>query len=407
MVRVVNLARVVPPPPTHIIIDNIDVPLSTRASEATLAAIRDRLLTDAELRRALREELDMHTTFQWEHFLHQGVDAHFIARTVDPDRTEKPIAASSVWRQVDYKPPFEGELILPRDKRGVAIYSRRAFRYGQLYVIARMPDLTPVGNETWMAYYLGLEHGSRAVNGIASFVLRTDTAAANVLHAVVGGAAPALVKIDVNKPSNFLTDYNRYRVILSRNLVTFTINESPALFAIPCLGYGAVKVKENVLPYSIALTEPLASRLTALIEILTNRTAEAPSDFIAPLSPSNFRVSDGHEVVPMHLPLYVEDTSTRFAECTVSSGTLVSHPFPVFGYRGKTIYFMADRGSAEGGLVLEVYTQSGNWRVYDAVTYAAGKLLVYPIAGEAVLARLSYTPASYPATVLEGEVVLA
>ncbi|MEM1523076.1 MAG: hypothetical protein QXU69_08615 [Thermofilaceae archaeon] len=45
MVRVVNLARVVPPPPpsAHVTVENIDVPLSTRASESTLTAVRDRL----------------------------------------------------------------------------------------------------------------------------------------------------------------------------------------------------------------------------------------------------------------------------------------------------------------------------------------------------------------------------
>ncbi|MEM1522813.1 MAG: hypothetical protein QXU69_07290 [Thermofilaceae archaeon] len=359
------------------------------------------------MRRVHREELDTHTTFQWEHFLHQGIDAHFVCRAAGVDQVRRPIKASSVWRQVSYSSPFEGEVVLPKDQRAVAIYSRRAFRYGQLYVRTRMPNLTPVGNETKMEFYFGFEGGSEGFNGIASFLLATDTSQTNTLYAVVGGRAWVMAKIDALKPSNFLTSGNHYRIILSRNLVIFIINFKPVMFAIPCMGYGIHLIKENVPPYSIAFTEPLASSLTTLVEILTDRTAEAPSDFAAPLAPYNFRVSEGHETVPMHLPLYVEDTSTRFDGYTVSSGTLVSHPFPVFGYRGKTVYFMANTGSAPQGLVIQVYTRSLQWRTYDALTYSAGTLLKYRIEDDAVLARILYTPASFPATVTDGEVVLS
>ncbi|MEM1929030.1 MAG: hypothetical protein QXH81_03585, partial [Thermofilaceae archaeon] len=63
MVRVANLARVVPPPPpsARVTVENIDVPLSTRASEATLAAVRDRLppslTTAGNLRVAVMEDV--------------------------------------------------------------------------------------------------------------------------------------------------------------------------------------------------------------------------------------------------------------------------------------------------------------------------------------------------------------
>ncbi|MEM2447836.1 MAG: hypothetical protein QXT14_02660 [Candidatus Bathyarchaeia archaeon] len=357
-----------------------------------------------ELRRALREELDLHSTFQWEYFLNHGVNAHFLARETGLDRIHRKLeSVNSIWKQVSYIYPFEGQLILPKDKVSVAIYSRRAFVYGQLYTRVKMPNLTPIGNETVLAYYLGFENGSQGFNGIASFMLMTDSTGTNQLYGVVGGYAWTDVKIDVNKPSNFLTGYNRYRVLRSRNLIIFTINETPVLFAVPCVGYRAVKVKENVLPYSIALVEPLASSLTSLIEIYTNRTAEAPSDFIVPLSPYQFRISDGHEIIPLHLPLYVEDTSTKLAGYTVNSGTLVSHPFPVFGYTHKTFYFMANQS---GTLEIQVMTQTGNWRTYDSFSYTANSFLNYPMTGDALLlARLLYTPSTYPATISEGEAV--
>lgn len=352
----------------------------------------------------LREGLDLHSTFQWEHFLHQGVDAHFVAREVALDGVQRKTDAGSAWRQVSYKPPFGGELVLPRSKAAVSIYSRRAFVYGQLYVCVKMPNLTPVGNETVLAYYFGFENGSQAFNGIVSFCLLTNrpTGEVNQLYGVVGTYAMSAVKIDVNKPANYLTAYHRYRVLCSKNLAALTIDGKPALFAVPCRYDGVSKVKENVLPYSVVLTEPLPASMPSLVEIYAGRTAEAPSDFAVPLSPYEFRVSDGHEVTPLSLPLYVEDTPTKLAGYTVSSGTLTTHPFPVFGYARKTLYFMADTA---GTLEVQVFTQSGNWRTYDSFSYAAGRFLSYPMTGDALLVRLLYTPSTYPATVNEGEAV--
>jgi hypothetical protein len=151
----------------------------------------------------------------------------------------------------------------------------------------------------------------------------------------------------------------------------------------------------------------LPRSLTAFQEIYSNRTAEATSDVVVPTSPFRFRVSDGHEVLPLRLPLYEENTSNLFAGKSVSSGTLVSHPFPVFGYAGKTIIFRADTASATSGLVIETLTKSGNWRTYDVVTYSANTDFFYTLTGNLVLARLKYTPATYPASVAEGEVILS
>jgi len=357
-------------------------------------------------REALREELRfLGKTFQWEHFLEDGVDAHFLCRTVELDGLEKLAVASDYWKRTNTT--LEGTFTLPKDKRAVAIYSRRAFKYPQLIAWVKLPNLTLIGNEISMAYHLGIEHGAAFFNGIASFLLRTSATETNVLYATVGTLPPADLKIDVAKPTDFDTAHHVYRVVLTRNLAMFFIDARLRAVAVQCLQGGVVKVKENTLPYSIMFVPPLASSLTSLIEILAaGRTAEAPSDFIIPLSPYRYRVSDGKEIIPLRLPLYLEDSDTEFAGHSISSGSVASHPFPVFGYAGKTIYFRADQNSTTNGLVLEVLTQTGNWRTYDADTYTADSLWVYTVAGEAVLARLSYTPASYPATISEGEVVL-
>ena len=124
------------------------------------------------------------------------------------------------------------------------------------------------------------------------------------------------------------------------------------------------------------------------------------------LTPHDVSLFESDPNPPKVYPLYETGTDNPFAGKEIESGELVSHPVPVLGYENKTIYFMADKDSTSGGLVIEVLTQAGNWRVYDSLTYTANKLLVYKMTGDAILVRVRYTPASYPAKVLEGEVVM-
>jgi hypothetical protein len=359
----------------------------------------------AKLAEKLSERLDSHSTFQWEHFLEQGVDAHFLSRIKSLDGSESTAKASDYWKQVDYAPPFEGTFTLPKDKRGVSVYSRRAFKYPQLYVYAKLPSLSLIGNETELNYYLGLEHGSATYNGRANFFIYTSATYINRLRAHAGSTnGVATMTIDVAKPSDFNTAYHSYRVVLTSNLALFFIDGRLRAVAVQCLQGGYVNVKDNVLPYAVALIPPMPSSLTAFAEILAvNRTRVAPSDFAAPLSPYRFRVSDGKEIIPLSLPLYLEDNDTALAGYSISSGSVTSHPIPIFGYRDKTLFLQANQA---GSVSVEVYTLAGNWRTYDSDTVSANTLWWYKMTGDAVLARLTFTPTTYPCSITEAEVVL-
>jgi hypothetical protein len=354
---------------------------------------------------ALSKKLDIHSTFQWEHFLEQGINAHFITRTADLKGSSILIKASDFWKQVDYKPPFEGTLTLPKDKMLVAIYSRRAFMYPNLIANVKLPSLSLVGDETHMYLYLGLENGNSIYNGIASFLLDTYTTYTNRLFVVAGPlTGVSQLNIDVAKPADFNTAYHIYRVILTKNLVLFFIDGRLRAVAVQSLQGGYVKVKENVLPYSITLISPMPSSMTTLIELYAfGRSSIASADAVAPLSPFRFRVSDGKDIIPLALPLYLDNTDTALADYSISSGSITSHPIPVFGYSEKTIYFMA---SQSGTLNIEVYTLSGNWRTYDSISIPANTFYAYKMTGDAVLARVKFTPNTYPATINEAGVVL-
>jgi hypothetical protein len=364
------------------------------------------LLADLDtLREALAKTSDIHSTFQWEHFLEDGIDAHFLARTVLLDGSEVTAKASEFWVQNTPYPSEDYGLTLPKDKRSVAIYSRRAFIYPELYVYAKLPSLSLVGNETQQTLYLGLEHGSGAYNGIACFRLDTTTSVTNKLYASIGPLNGVYtLNIDVAKPSDFNTAYHSYRVILSKNLVILSIDSRIRAVAIQCLEGGTKAVKENVLPYSILLIPQMASALPAFVEFYAaGRTQQAPSDITIPLTPYRFRVADGKEITPLSLPLYIDSSDTKLAGYSISSGSVSSHPIPTWGYPNKTIVFMANQA---GTLDIEVYTLTYNWRTYDSVSVPANTLVKYVMSGNPVLARVTFTPSTYPATINEAEVYL-
>jgi len=92
-----------------------------------------------------------------------------------------------------------------------------------------------------------------------------------------------------------------------------------------------------------------------------------------------------------------------YAPATLTTGSRVSLPLMLLGYSSKTFHFQSDQA---GTLLIEVYTLTGNWRTYDSLSVVADTLLSYVMTGNAVLARITFTPTAYPATISDAEVVL-
>jgi hypothetical protein len=212
------------------------------------------------------------------------------------------------------------------------------------------------------------------------------------------------LNIDVAKPSDFSTAYHMYRVVVAKNLVLFFIDSRLRAVAVQCLQGSYMNVKENVLPYSIALVPPLSSSLTAFVELGTNRTSLAPSDVVAPLSPYRFRVSDGKEIVPLALPLYPDDTDSAMAGQSISSGSITSHPIPTFGYKEWELLIDADQDFT---VQLQYLGLSGNWRTFDNYSSPAGSKRIHLLIDEPmILARAVITPSAYPMTINDALAVM-
>jgi len=353
-----------------------------------------------KLRKAFREELSpFEGTFQWEHFLHFGLDALFLCRVVGLDGTHRPSSASLYWRQLTYVFPYDGELRTPRNLRTVTIYSKHSFKYPRLYTSTRLPRYSLAPNESHRQLWLGFEDGSRG--NIAGFNLYKSGTLDNVLYATVGRHRGPWQYNDVTsfRPADYDTAVHKYSVAVARNLIIFEIDERPVHFAVIGAGLPNAKVRENVPPYGVSLFPFTRHSLTFLLEQYVERSVET-EDVVAPIAPYGLRIGEGSEVQPLSLQLYLDSSSTKMAGYSVSSGSVTSHPVPVYGYGNKTLLFMSDQS---GTLSIQVYTLSGNWREYDSVTVSANKLLVYRMTGEALLARVVFTPSTYPTNILEAE----
>jgi hypothetical protein len=122
------------------------------------------------------------------------------------------------------------------------------------------------------------------------------------------------------------------------------------------------------------------------------------------LSPADFRVMSGDPLPPRAYLLYLTGTNTKLAGYSISSGSVISHPIPTYGYEKKTLYFMVNQ---PGTLEVQVYTISGNWRTYESISISANTLLIYSIDNVVVLTRVVFTPSTYPATILVAEMSMS
>lgn len=362
-----------------------------------------RYATVEEIRKVLGEELSpFDGTFQWEHFLRYGLDALFLCRVVKLDGTEELCNASMYWKQLSYTSPFDGELRTPKNLMYVTIYSRYSFMYPRLYAYTKLPRYALATNENARILFIGFEDGSSG--NIVAFVIRNLQGNID-FRALIGrqGAGWQSNYITSLLPSDFDTSKHRYYIAVTRNLAIFEIDEKPVHFVVLADSAPSTIVKSDVKPYGVSIYPFTRHRLTFLLEQGAWRSVET-EDVVAPIAPYSIKVGEGSEIQPLSLQMYLENSDTRLAGYSVSSGSITSHPIPVYGYENKTLYFMADQA---GTLSIQILTLSGNWREYDSVSVSANRLLVYRMAGEALLARVVFTPSTYPANILEAEAHLS
>lgn len=350
-----------------------------------------------EYRLALREELDVHSFISQRRITIEGVDAHFFGLSWNLDGTETPIRVSDYWKG-PLNPNLDGELKCPKSVREIKILSRRAYDYPHLSIGTKLPTLPVDGTQV----EFGFENDASRGTGTVELIYRRTGGVSRLMFYMGGfSGTTAYLDLDWAKPADAEASIHNYGFKASRPFFEIYIDGRLRLI---CVDSPLVGLLVNGPPYSIASYDrPISRTLCVHLEAYSLGIA----DVIFPLNPINVYMGDGDPIPPRVFRLYVAGTETPFAGSSLSSGTLTSHPVPVFGYRDKTLYFQANKDSTPNGLVVEVLTQSGNWRTYDAETYSADKFWTYKADADALLMRLSYTPSSYPASVSEGEVIMA
>jgi hypothetical protein len=340
-----------------------------------------------KLAEKLREELDVHSAFTLEKFIREGLDAHFNARICPMGGVDLAVKVSDYWKKTD----TGGEIRCPAGMFGVGIYSKNSFNLASFKT--KLPTLTKDGQHVWM----GFEDGGGCGTGIAAFDFGRDVLGEHLRAYACGQFAWSSVVIDAALPSNAKTVEHVYGVAILKPWAEFYIDGVPVAYGLNSTDLNFTTI--NYPPYAIFRSKTaFSTRQTALIEV--NGIGD---ELVLPLSPNNARLSRIADHPPRAFRLYQSNSSILMAGSSISSGSLSSHPIPVFGYTDKTLYFMANQ---DGSLLIEILTQTNNWITYDTDTISANTLWWYKMTGDAVLARLTFTPTTYPCTITEAEAIL-
>jgi len=344
------------------------------------------------------------TPFNFERYMRAGIGAYFDAViTFLPGQRALVSNPSDLWYSiVDVGYTDEGVLRCPLSYGGyyniyrVGFYSKAFFRYPRMGVYTKMPVFTGVDYQT---FSFGFKLGRRAGTGLAGISLwRSAGDTSDYLSAEYGGRFNWHILIDITGalPSDYTTNRHAYHVKVNKMNVEFYVDYKLVAVAINSPNLGFVV---SYPPYAIDFDYfDIAPMSMAYVELENDLASEAQ----APLSPSYVKIQSDDPSPPRVYKLYWANSNDYLQGSNVTSGSATCHPVPVLGYANKTFLFRATRA---GTIDVEVLGHA-TWLTYDSVRIQAEKLFCYKIPSDVVLARITYTPSSYPANIGEATAIL-
>lgn len=284
-----------------------------------------------------------------------------------------------------------------------ACYSRRGLRYPFAQTRATLPDFSGLYRAN--LWFCGFELGCALDWGLASFMEREP----DRVYSVIGGQGSGIggSQDDVSSllPSDYLSADHHYSVKVNDGFVEYAVDGE--LVAVYVRGRSNQSLYTGE-PYVVRVVPiRIPSALTTLFELTVEDPEGTYPEYTVDITPNHFRWSSGGPTPSRTYRLYDEAASTLMTSGTYDSGAShKSHPVPVQGYDGKTLLFRADTDSVTDGLRIEVFTQEGNWRLYDAITASANELESYIISGNFPLVRIGYEPSADGASITDAEIHL-
>jgi len=311
----------------------------------------------------------------------------------------RPITLTDYWTATNIG---TGTMTLPENHDYLNARSNRFIRYGNFELESVLPDLSAFDGGR---FYFGFERGQGALQGYAGFHIdETST----LRYELAGGGKVIQGDISDHLPSDYDTARHNYVVRVMENMVEFSIDGELVAVALdaPMFSQGEVVTSP---PYAIHLLSGVAPKSMPVILELSrsNNTPPYRPKFSFDIGAGDVRFSHDSPKPPRLYRLHDLNADTLLTSGTYDTGAShKSHPVPVYGRENKSFKFRADTDSVTDGLVVEEYTQEGNWRTYETRTYTAGDLEVITPAGEAVLMRIGYEPSGDGASITDAEAVV-
>jgi hypothetical protein len=360
-------------------------------------------------KRVLREELRHHVDYISDHnwFLLTDLNAYFAV--VAGDRRFDANAVLMPDGRVPGFLPLRTPMPTTRDVYGWSIVSVRAFSYPMAFFYVRLPDWTGI---TMAALHFGFELMHGEDSGLIDFLYSATGTDRGRLYAVTK-AGEELIDLTPILPPNAWTAMIEYAIKLDRDSAWFYVD----YWDLAPKGFRPVAVVlftdfpfpsyiVNPPPYGIAVgyrARPL-THSPLLIELDDDMRIglDVSSHFgWFPYFPS---VRDGDPKPPRALELYQANSWSTFRGSSISSGSLTSHPIPVYGYGKWELLVDADQDFT---VELQYLAPSGAWRTFDTYPSPTGARRLHLLVDEPlILARVVLTPATYPATVNDAFVVM-
>jgi len=331
----------------------------------------------------------------------EKLDNYFVGKLLK----ENPIDAEIV-KASDY---WDTKLRIPSGYYSIRAEGRFYTRFPYISWYGTLPDLTPyfeAGTRSEWFSPVKTEQGHSGGHHGASFSVHplSKTSQEYVAQTWMTNQAGAGQRLAVNNmvPDDVLTAGHTYQLYLHRNAVEWYIDSDLIAVQVPSNTNSAVS--NNSPPYAVGTFKGTWRPISVVMTdawVPQNQEVEIDYDvrdlFFLP----------GEPAPPRTYRLYDLEADTLMTSGTYDTGTSYkSHPVPVQGYDSKTLLFRADTDSVTDGLQIEVYTQAGNWRVYDTVTASANSLESYIITGDFPLVRIGYEPSADGASITDAEVTM-
>ncbi len=340
--------------------------------ESEMKSSQENLSSFTELRQSLRASDDGLQSLQYDHRLDRSLNNFFNGTGREPGKPG--------YHRIDLDKYWDTSgFYLPDGAGSFRATSRKAFSYPVCTFYTKLPTMRKDNH-----YWLGFITEPDGVLSVACFEWIRGQ-----FRAVIGDLAIVHeAELGSFLPADYDTARHRYTIKVNKGTVEFYIDYylcAVGLFGLLPVG-DYVTLSQNQPPYAVFgnFTPLMASHLSAFIEIDTDG-----GDLLFPINPedNSFAASDGDPQPPRQYFLYNENTRTLWAEQTVSTKT-ISHPIPLWGYQGKTLFFQS---AGEGTLDIMVYA-GRDWRLYKSIPASANRLVMEKIDHDAPLARCEYTP---------------